>query len=83
MDTWTDEEIAALAAELRARGWDHAALTALEAFAPLLPLGAQVLWIAQPALGMIGGGRRAGVWARILESPEGVAALQARLTDEL
>jgi hypothetical protein len=64
---------------MRARGWGDAMLTALEAFEPLTPIGAQMLWIAQPALGLFGGGAVAGALARLLETPEGIAALRARL----
>ncbi len=67
------------AAALRARGWGEALLTALEAFEPLMPIGAQMLWIAQPALDLFGGGAVAGALARLLETPEGIAALRSRL----
>ncbi|MDZ4766511.1 MAG: hypothetical protein SGI73_18395 [Chloroflexota bacterium] len=73
---WLD----AVVADVRARGWDGALLTALDAFEPLLPLGAQLLWVAQPALGMVGGGAQIGAWARLLESQAGVATLRARLS---
>lgn len=64
---------------LRVRGWGDALLTALDAFEPLTPIGAQILWVAQPALGLFGGGGVAGALARLLETPEGVAALRLRL----
>jgi hypothetical protein len=67
------------AGALRARGWGDALLMALEACEPLMPIGAQMLWIAQPALRLFGGGAAAGALARLLETPEGVAALKARL----
>jgi hypothetical protein len=67
------------AGALRVRGWGDALLTALEACEPLMPIGAQMLWIAQPALSLFGGGAVAGALARLLETPEGVAALRAQL----
>jgi hypothetical protein len=63
------------------RGWDDFILTALDAFEPLIPLGAQVLWMAQPALGLFGGGQNVGALARLLETPEGVTALRGRLSN--
>lgn len=68
-------------ANAQRRGWDDFILTALDAFEPLIPLGAQMLWMAQPALGLFGGGRNVGALARLLETPDGVAALRGRLQD--
>lgn len=72
----------AWAEQARQRGWGDALLTALDAFAPLIPVGAQALWVAQPLLGVLGGGALAGALARLLETPEGVAALRARLSGD-
>jgi hypothetical protein len=71
----------AWAERLRERGWGEVALAALDALEPLTPLGAQMLWIAQPTLRLWGGGALVGELARLLESPEGVALLRDRLQD--
>lgn len=56
----------------------------LDALAPLGPLAAQLLYVAQPVAGVIGGGlwrdTAAGL-AQALEEPGGVDALRARLDE--
>lgn len=51
----------------------------LEAAEPLGPLGAQVLWIAQPALGLIVPRDEIGSLARLLDAPGGVVWLREQL----
>lgn len=67
---------------MKARGLDGALGLALDALEPLGPLGAQMLWVLQPALGVLGGPQaRAAVddLAQALEAPGGVDRLRARL----
>jgi hypothetical protein len=67
---------------IRARGWENALSTALDILEPLGPLGAQVLWVAQPAARVIGGwGEAVSGLAQALEEPGGIARLR-RLLDE-
>lgn len=77
-DTQADR---AWAQQMRARGLTQAAHTALDALAPLGPLGAQLLYVAQPAFGLFGAARTAGSLARALEEPGGVERLHRLLDD--
>jgi len=51
----------------------------LEAAEPLGPLGAQMLWVAQPALGVLLPRDEIASLARLLDEPGGVAWLRGRL----
>ncbi len=53
----------------------------LEAAEPLGPLGAQVLWVAQPTLGLLVPRDEIASLARLLEAPDGVAWLRAQLVE--
>lgn len=53
---------------------------ALDAAEPLGPLGAQVLWAAQPALGLLMSRDVVADLAQVLETPGGVAWLRAQWT---
>lgn len=53
----------------------------LSAAAPLGLLGAQILWIAQPALSVFMPRDEVGDLARLLADPEGVSLLRQKLTD--
>ena len=68
--------------KIRARGWENALSLALDVLEPLGPLGAQQLWVAQPAARVNGGwyDALAGL-AQTLEEPGGVEHLR-RLLDE-
>ena len=69
--------------EIRARGWGEAFSAALDVLEPFGPLGAQFLWIAQPAARLIGGwGDAFGVLAQALEEPGGIERLREMLEDE-
>lgn len=68
--------------EVKARGWADALRTALDALEPLGVLGAQMLWIAQPAAGLIGGRQIVAGLAQALEDPDGINELRALLDDE-
>ena len=68
--------------EVKARGWSRAALTLLDALEPLGVLGAQIAYVAQPALGVFGWRDAIGALADALETPDGTASLRAALEDE-
>lgn len=67
-------------ARLRALRLDGLAVALLDAAGPLRILGAQMLYIAQPALGLFGGRDTAGELARLLEDPDSLAYLRDHLT---
>ncbi len=74
MDDWIHE--------IRARGWGSVLITALDVLEPLGPVGAQMLWIAQPAARLIGGwGDAVGGLAQALEEPGGIERLRQLLDD--
>lgn len=66
---------------LQAWGLEGIAAALLEAAEPLSLLGAQVLYVAQPALGIFMPGKRVGAWARLLEDPANLAWVRSRLTE--
>lgn len=74
-----DRLIERLADGLQQRGWRLPALVALEAGRPLTFLGGQLLWLAQPALSLFMAGDDVRRMAQLLENPQAVAALVARL----
>jgi hypothetical protein len=61
------------------RGLRVPALIALDVGGPLAFLGGQLLWISQPMLTLLMPGQMVSQAAQILEEPESVAALIARL----
>ena len=65
---------------LRAAHLDGLAVALLEAAEPLGPLGAQVLWWAQPTLSLFVPRDEIGALARALEAPQGLAWVRAQLT---
>ena len=68
--------------QIKARGLTGAVTFALDALAPLGPLGAQLIWVAQPLFGVFGGenARHAiGDIAEALESPDGIEQIRQRL----
>ncbi len=65
--------------QIWARGWGAALSTALDVLEPLGPLGAQLLWVAQPAARLIGGSDAVGALAQALEEPGGIDRLRQRL----
>lgn len=54
--------------------------TLLEALEPLGPLGAQVLWVAQPTLGLFMPRDDVAALARLLDDPGGMAWIRGQLT---
>ena len=71
-----------VAAFVEARGLRLPALLALEAGRPLTFLGGQFLWLAQPALSLIWPSQWIRQGAQLLEEPDAVEALIARLERE-
>lgn len=65
---------------LRVARLDGLAGALLDAAEPLGPLGAQVLWIAQPALGLFVPRSEIDALARVLDQPGGIAWLREQLT---
>jgi hypothetical protein len=65
--------------QARARGLDGALRVALDVLAPFGPLGAQLIWVAQPALGLLGLGQAAAHLAGALEEPGGIETMRRRL----
>jgi hypothetical protein len=68
---------------LKQRGLHTVALTLLEAGQPLVFVGGQLLWLAQPALGLFWPTERLGQIAQLMEDPAALHSLMHRLgTDE-
>jgi hypothetical protein len=53
----------------------------LDSIRPIAFIGGQLLWIAQPALGVFMDSNRISGWARLLEEPEAINKLRARLEE--
>jgi hypothetical protein len=70
-----------IAETIERRGWRLPALAALEAGRPLALVGAQLLWLAQPALSLIISASTIGQFARLLEEPAALDSLMARLEE--
>ena len=57
--------------------------TLLVAFAPFAPIGAQLLYIAQPVAGLIVERNTISRWATLLEEPDGIEWLRVQLTGQI
>lgn len=57
--------------------------TLLVAFAPLAPIGAQLLYIAQPVAGLFIERNVISRWATLLEEPDGIEWLRVQLTGHI
>jgi hypothetical protein len=66
-------------AQAESRGLGGVLNAILDVLAPLGPLGAQLLYIVQPAARMIGWNKAVGDIAELLEEPDGVERLRQRL----
>jgi hypothetical protein len=69
-------------AEVKARGLGGALDVLLDVLEPLGPLGAQLLWVAQPVSGLAGASEAIGKIAQALEEPGGVEQIRQQLHDE-
>jgi hypothetical protein len=67
--------------QAKARGLGHFLSTALDVLEPLGPLGAQAVWISQPALGLFVPRDMLGALAEALEQPGGIQRLREQLED--
>ena len=67
--------------QVKVRGLGHALGVALDVIEPLGPLGAQLLWAAQPVLGVIASRAALGSLAQALEEPGGIERLRRQLED--
>ncbi len=67
---------------VRAARLDGVLRVLLEAAEPLGPLGAQVLWIAQPTLGLLVPREEIASLARLLDDPDGMVWFRAQLTGD-
>ncbi|MCB9453681.1 MAG: hypothetical protein H6672_19805 [Anaerolineaceae bacterium] len=67
---------------VKARGWGDALTLALDALEPLGPLGAQLLWVTQPVLGLVVNRAALGDLAQRLETPGGIALLRQMLEED-
>jgi hypothetical protein len=65
--------------QAKARGLGHALSVALDVLEPLGPLGAQLLWVAQPVLGIMVSRSALGSVAQALEEPGGIDRLRQQL----
>jgi hypothetical protein len=77
---WADR-LARWSGRLRSAHLDGLVSTFLEAAEPLSPLGAQFLWIAQPALGLFVQRDDLASLARLLDEPGGMAWLREQLVE--
>lgn len=68
-----------IATTLKRRGLHSAALAVLEAGQPLAFVGSQVLWLAQPVLGLLWPDVAVSQLAKLMEDPAAVQALMQRL----
>jgi hypothetical protein len=66
---------------VRARGLGNALSVALDVLEPLGPLGAQLLWVAGPALGLFVSRDALGSLANALEEPGGIERLREQLEE--
>ena len=76
------QRLTAWSGRLRTLGIESLVGAFLDAAEPLGPLGAQMLWVAQPAFELVVPRDDVDGLARILDNPSGVAWLRAALLDE-
>lgn len=75
LDLWAER--------LHTLGLDSLCSVFLDAAAPLAPLGAQLLYVAQPTLGLVISRELLGALAHVLETPGGVDWLQGALLSDM
>lgn len=71
-----------VAKQIRKRGLAQPVRLGLEAGRPLTFIGGQLLWVAQPILGLIATNETIEMLARLLEQPEAVDRLLSFLDQE-
>ncbi len=67
--------------QIQARGLDHALSVALDIFEPLGPLGAQLVWVAQPVLSAYLPREALDDLAELLERPGGIEQMRQWLEE--
>ena len=67
--------------QVKARGLAVPLRVLLDVLEPLGPVGAQFLYVAQPAASLLGGAQMMGHIAAALEEPDGVEHLRQLLDD--
>jgi hypothetical protein len=67
--------------QVRKRGLTNVLGVALDIIEPFGPLGAQLLWVAQPLLGLVVSRDVLGSMAQTLEAPDGIERLRQALED--
>jgi hypothetical protein len=70
-----------IAERIRRWGVTDLASALLEGLRPVAFIGGQALWIAQPALGLVMEPEQVADYARLLERPEALDLLRARLEE--
>jgi hypothetical protein len=70
-----------LATAIINRRWQFSSLLFLEAGRPFAFIMGQLLWVAQPALALVWSPSAVGRWAALLERPEQIDQLVARLEE--
>lgn len=78
-DLWATR-LAAWSKRLHAARLDGLVNMLLDIVEPLSPLGAQVLWVSQPTLGLLMPREEITTLARLLEQPDGMAWVREQLT---
>jgi hypothetical protein len=79
-DPWP-ERFARWGERLRTSRLDSIVGALLDVVEPLGPIGAQLLWVAQPTLGLLIPRKEIDMLARWLDEPGGVARLRAHLIE--
>ena len=77
-----NREVYAWIDRVKLRGMGGLLRALLDALAPLGPLGAQVLWFAQPVSGWFGWRALVGDLAEVLEEPGGIDRLRQYLDED-
>ncbi len=75
------QRVSGWSARLRAIGLNALAAAFLDAAEPLSPLGAQLLWVAQPTLKLFMPGEEIDGLAQLLDDPAGVAWLRKAMIE--
>jgi hypothetical protein len=75
-----EHRVAGWSARLRSMGLNDVVGALLDAAEPFGPLGAQMLWVAQPALGLFMASDEVDGLARVLDDPLGMAWLRSELS---
>lgn len=69
------------------KNWRHSGLLdfvtlLLDVLEPFSVLGAQVLWVAKPTLGLVIAPEKITAWAEMLEDPQNIASFREQLAQK-